>query len=189
MAFGDSPEKQPEKKMKKAIIFWLLLVSSPVLAGPEEKINQALYKSYIVAIRNSIGSRLFRKLYMYDKDADRVVEVLGNGNLSCAYFVSSILRHFGLIDNIRVNVGETALALKAQGWQTAQKPVPGSVIIWNTAYFKKSKSWHGHIGFFISPARAISTSSRLGCPAIHNLRPNGRKIIEILRHPRLSAGK
>lgn len=174
--------------MKKTIIFCLFFAPSIVFAGPEEKINQALYKSYIAAIKNSIGSRIFRKLYLYDKDADRVVEVLQNGNLSCAYFVSSVLQHFGLIDGFRVNVEETIAAMKAQGWQIIKKPVPGSVIVWNKAYFKQSKSWHGHIGFFIGPARAISTSSRLGVPVIHNLRLNGRKIVKILRHPRLMEG-
>ncbi len=172
--------------MKKSIVFCLLLAFFPVLARAEEKINQALYKSYLAAIKNSIGSRIFRKLYMYDKNTDRVVEVLQNGNLSCAYFVSSVLHHFGLLDGIRLNVEETAAAMKEQGWQTIKKPVPGSVIVWNKIYFKKSKSWHGHIGFFVGPGRAISTSSRLGVPVIHNLRPNGRKIVEILWHPRLS---
>ncbi len=176
-----------EGEMKKTIIFCLFLASSQALAEPEEKLNIVLYKSYLAAIQNSIGSRMFRKLYMYDKDADRVVEVLQNGNLSCAYFVSSILHHFRLIDNFFVNVEDTAAAMKAQGWQTIQKPVPGSVIVWNKVYFKKSKSRHGHIGFFVRPGRAISTSSRLGVPVIHNLRPNGRKIVEILWHPRLSA--
>jgi hypothetical protein len=172
--------------MKKLIVFCMFLMCSEALAGPEEKINQALYKSYVAAIKNSIGTRAFRQLYMYDKDADRVVEVLQNGNLSCAYFVSSTLHHFGLLDNFRVNVEETATAMKAQGWQTIKKPVPGSVIVWNKMYFKKSKKRHGHIGFFVGPHRAISTSSHLGYPVIHNLRPNGRKIIEILWHPRLS---
>lgn len=169
--------------MKKAIIFCLFFAYSNVLASKEEKMGQALYKSYIAAIKNSIGSRIFRKLYMYDKDADRVVEVLQNGNLSCAYFVSSILFHFGLISELNVNVQETAAAMKAAGWQTVKKPVPGSVIVWDKKYFKKSKAWHGHIGFFVRSGRAISTSSRTGYPVIHNLRPDGRKIVEILWHP------
>lgn len=172
--------------MGKAIIFCSFFVFSESLAGPEEKINQALFKSYIATIQNSIGSRMFRKLYMYDKDANRTVEVLQNGNLSCAYFASSILFHFGLINQLHINVQEMAAAMKAQGWRTVQKPVSGSVIVWNRVYFKKSKSWHGHIGFFMKPGRAISTSSNLGVPVIHNLRPNGRKIVEILWHPRLT---
>lgn len=174
-----------EEKMGKAIIFCSLLVFSEASAGPEEKINQALFKSYIAAIKNSIGARTFRQLYLYDQDADRVVEVLQNGNLACAYFVSSILLHFGLLDNFYVNVEEAIAAMKAKGWRSAKRPVPGAVIIWAERRFRKNARPHKHIGFYIGPGRAVSNSSRTGYPVIHNLRPEGRKIIEILFYPKL----
>lgn len=177
------------KSLKKSALAMIVLCfsSAPAVAKevPQNSPQFAFFKSYITTIRNSVGTRTFRQLYLYDKDADRVVEVLQNGNLACAYFVSSILHHFGLLGGFLVNVDETVVAMKLQGWQTVEKPVPGSVIVWDKKCFKKSGKCHKHIGFFIKPGRAVSNSSGRKYPAIHGLRPDGRKIVEILFYPPL----
>lgn len=171
--------------MKKVIVFCLFLAPFGAMASPAEKPVIVLYKSYLATIKNSIGSRFWRNLY-YQRQNGRTADMLQNGNLSCAYFVSSILLHFGLLREFQSEVGATVAAMKTGGWQIIEKPVPGSVIVWSRMYFQKSKTWHMHIGFFLGPGRAVSNSSRTGYPAIHNLRYQGRKIVEILWHPRLA---
>lgn len=172
--------------MRKALVFCLILVSSEALARPEERPAMVLYNSYLAMIKNSMGGRLWRNFY-YQKKNGRAADMLQNGNLSCAYFVSSILLHFGLIKEFQVEVGETVAAMKEAGWQPIEKPVPGSVIVWGNRYFKKSRTWHKHIGFFLGPGRAVSNSSERRYPIVHHLRYKGRKVEGFFWHPRLAA--
>ena len=47
------------------------------------------YESYLKMIKNSVGMRMFRNLYM-EIDGKKI-DVTHNGILSCSYFVSNIL--------------------------------------------------------------------------------------------------
>lgn len=173
----------------RTIALTLFLFLLPLYAGAEPtSLKLALFKSYIVTIKNSIGARAYRNFY-YEFPNGRVMDVLQNGNLSCAYFVSSILFHFGLIGQLHIKVEDAVAAMKTAGWQIAESPAPGDVVVWGRMYFKKSNSWHMHIGFYIGRNRAISTSSQTGFPVIHHIRYRGRKIAEYLRHPALEEKK
>lgn len=173
--------------MKATAIAVILCLTAPVKA--EETLPRlALYKSYMSAVKNSAGSRFFRNLYYVEKDG-RVPEVLQNGNLSCAYFVSTILRHFDLIGKWRVGVDEVVEEMKRYGWTAVVTPRPGDVIVWGKKCFKKSKKCHKHVGFIIGKGRAVSNSSGRKYPAIHGLRPDGRKIEGYFRHQRLEEEK
>lgn len=173
--------------MIKAIVFCFLLASSQALARTAEKPITVLYKSYLAMIKNSIGGRLWRNLY-YQKKNGRAADLLQDGNLSCAYYVSSILLHFGLIREFQAEVGETVAAMQEAGWQKIDKPVSGSIIVWKNRYFEKSGTWHKHIGFFLGPGRAVSNSSERRSPAVHHLRYKGRKVESFFWHPRLAEG-
>lgn len=147
-----------------------------------------LFLSYIKMIKNSVGSRVYRSLYF--KVKRNPWDVLGNGNLSCAYFVSTILRHFDLIKDWRTSVDELVAEMKKNGWRPIKKPKIGSVIVWGSRYFSDSGERHGHIGFYIGNGWAVSTSSKKRCPVIHHWKkePTGkrkRKITKILWHPKL----
>ncbi|MDE2021814.1 MAG: hypothetical protein KGI71_02745, partial [Patescibacteria group bacterium] len=48
-----------------------------------------LFPSYSAAVQNSIGTNLFRSLYY--RINGKTIDVLDNGDLSCAVFVSSVL--------------------------------------------------------------------------------------------------
>ena len=124
-----------------------------------------LYDSYIAFIKNSVGSRLFRNFYARVDNKKR--DVLKNGELSCAIFVSSILVMFNLLQRIHGTVTGTVKDLKESGWTQIKKPRLGSVIIWEPKEFDKGDI-HKHIGFYIGSKKAISNDSRLGYPIIHN---------------------
>lgn len=168
--------------MKYIALFFILLFSVP--ASAEGKPELMLFRSYLATIRNSVGARIFRNIY-YRYESGRVKEELENGNLSCAYFVSSTLHHFGLLEEFYLSVTETADAMKKNGWKIIEKPVSGSVIVWDKKYFRHSRKWHGHIGFYIGRGRAISTSSWRGYPVVHSVKSWRRKIVEILWHEKL----
>lgn len=156
----------------------------PFLEKPRPSL--AIFRSYITAIKNSFGAKIYRNRY-YNEPDGRVVDVLGNGNLSCAYYVSSVLHHFKLVDDIYLSVADTAGAMKKNGWKNISEPVPGSVIVWDKMFFKSSAQYHMHIGFYLGRGRAMSNSSHYKYPAIHHWKRGARfrKIKEILWHEKL----
>ena len=87
-----------------------------------------LLKSYLAVAKASVGSNIFRRLYY--KIGNREIEVLGDGNLSCATFVSFVLKIFSLVPEIHTTVKETEKDLRRVGWHTIKKPRPGAVIVY-----------------------------------------------------------
>lgn len=122
-------------------------------------------KNFIECIRNSIGTQMFRSYYVDG------VDVLENGNLSCAYYVSSIMLMFKLIDRPHFRVDGTIKAMVNTGWQEIEHLRPGCVVIWNPI-FQNGKS-HFHIGFYIGDGQAISNRSSLGSIGVHPLHYSG----------------
>ncbi|MBU1180382.1 hypothetical protein KJ885_05555 [Patescibacteria group bacterium] len=147
-----------------------------------------LSRSYLKMIENSRGSRIYRNLYFRIKG--KTSDALENGNLSCAYYVASVLKHFDLIKEFRTLVDELVIEMKKHGWQSVKEPKPGSVIVWEKVYFPASGEWHGHIGFYVGKGWVISNSSKRGYPVRHYWRREPvsgrwRKVVEILWHPKL----
>lgn len=144
------------------------------------------FKSYLRTIKNSRGSKVFRNVYF--KINDEVRDVLKDGNLSCAYFVSSILKHFDLIKDLRTSVDGLVEELKENGWTEINEPKLGSILVWEKVYFSGSGKWHGHIGFYIGKGWAISNSSKKRYPVKHYWRREPvsgrwRKVKSIFWHP------
>lgn len=147
-----------------------------------------LLPSYLAVIKNSVGSKLFRNRFYFING--KALDVLENGNLSCAYFVSSVLYHFGLTGQVHTTVVGTKEDLLKSGWLEINKPKIGSILIWESKYFSQSDSWHMHIGFYIGGGKAISTSSKAGTPIKHHWKKDDatgtkRKVLQILWHKAL----
>lgn len=73
-------------------------------------------KNYLVSIRNAIKSPMFRNLFVMD-DTGNEYDILENGNLSCAFFVSSMLYIFQLIDGPHTTVHSTIDKMIEFGWK------------------------------------------------------------------------
>lgn len=135
----------------------------------KQKVIPILFDTYIAVIKNSAGSKMFRNSYA--KINGKKTDILKNGMLSCAFFVSSILVLFKLIKEIHVTVNGTIRDLKKSGWKSAsggKKPRIGSVLVWEKIDFG-NKNFHKHIGFYIGNNKAISTNSlKKGQPRIHH---------------------
>ncbi len=139
--------------------------------------------TYLAVVRNSVGSKMFRNLYVrIDGKKEDITE---NGNLSCAIFVSSILFLFKLIKEVHATVNGTTRDLKEFGWQEIKKPKNGCVLVWAEKDFGQG-SKHKHIGFYVGNKKAISNNSKYGYPKEHGWNIfDGRKIEAIFWHPNL----
>ncbi len=142
-----------------------------------------LLKNLLTVARASAGSNAFRKLH-YSIDGHEI-EALRDGDLSCAVFVSFILKIFSLIPEIHTTVRATVADLERSGWKAVKMPRRGAVIVYKEKFFSKSGETHKHIGIFLGEGYAISNISKKRSPGIHEW--NYRPIEKILFHPRLNA--
>jgi hypothetical protein len=137
-------------------------------------------KSLKALIQNSLGSKFFRSIYF--NVSGKPKDILENGNLSCAFYVSVILKILGLISEIHTTVKSIISDLEKSGWQKTKKPAFGAVIVWEPA---PPKSKHYHIGFCLNSKKAVSNSSKKRCPIIHDINYQNRKIKAIYKFKEL----
>ncbi|MFA7285199.1 MAG: C39 family peptidase, partial [Candidatus Absconditabacterales bacterium] len=149
-------------------------------------------------IRNSVGVPLWKHLFV-DYQNGNSKDILQDGNVSCAYFVSCVLKTFGLSPASYANVLSTEKALLQYGRQAidpATRPqdiLPGSVIVRSQQsgeekqdIYGNARSGHYHIGFYIGGSQAISNMSdrfvaqglELGVPQQHHYTYNDRRPIK-----------
>lgn len=140
--------------------------------------------TYLAVIRNSLGSGMFKQLFM--RLNGKKTDIMRNGDLSCAYYTSAILALFGLIKEVHATVDSTIADMKRNGWVEIQQPKVGCVLVWQETHFEKSGEMHKHIGFYVGKGRAISNSDKKRVIADHPYRIyNGRGLAQMLWHPNL----
>jgi hypothetical protein len=150
--------------------------------NPSPKISPLIKETYLAAVRNSTGSRLFRNLYA--KVNGKKTDILKGGELSCAFFVSALVSLLGLCKRIHSTVDGAVLDLKESGWSEIAQPRVGSIVVWEPLHFEGEE--HRHIGFYVGNHKAISNSSTKKTPARHDLTYDGkRKVIQILWNNKL----
>ncbi len=130
--------------------------------------------SYLAAIQNSVGSRLWQNFYVVAGDGK--VDVMKSGGLSCAFYVSTILSMFGLINSVHATVKSTIEDLKENGYIETQTPIKGDIIIWEAQNFEGET--HSHIGFWWNETTAVSNSDLNGFPIFHSINFFGSRKIE-----------
>ncbi len=150
-----------------------------------------LKDTYLAMIRNSVGSNLFRTLYA-EVDGKKE-DILRDGDVSCAYFVSSILYHFKLLKEVHATVSGTTRDMEASGWTTTDKPVPGAVVLWEKIK-QRDEEMHEHNGFVLNEKTAVSSRFEYRIPIEHPLhyaaQAEGnpvRKVAAIYIHPFLTS--
>ncbi|MEK7506550.1 MAG: hypothetical protein AAB566_00640 [Patescibacteria group bacterium] len=123
-----------------------------------------LLDSYLATIKNGVGTKLFRNLFVRTDNKRR--DILENGRLSCAVFTSAILLMFGLIKESHATVSGLIKDLEKSGWKKIAKPRPGAILIWDYQNFGKER--HRHSGFYIGDRQAISNSKTKRSPSKHH---------------------
>lgn len=126
-----------------------------------------LLKNFLSVAKNSDGSKLFQKLYFSDNGKTK--EILKNGDLSCAFFVSSVLKIFSLIGNIHATVGGTVKDMLDSGWEPVARPRPGAVVLWGPQETNDG-TIHSHVGICLSGSKAISNRAEKKTPVVHGLK-------------------
>jgi len=116
-------------------------------------------------IQNSVGTKMYRSNFMINGEGK--TDITKDGELSCAFFVSSVLYHFGLLRSLHASVDGTVKDLEMSGWEKVREPKEGSILVWD---FETSKNGsHRHVGFYVGGDKAISNSSEKRAPEIHQL--------------------
>lgn len=130
----------------------------------EAQVIKNLPKSILSAIKNSIGSHTWQNFYASVDGVEK--DVMQGGELSCAYYVSSILATFGLIDRAHATVPSLVENLPQYGWRKVKTPKPGDLLVYKNREFNGTP--YPHIGFYIGANRAISNSAKEKVPVEHD---------------------
>lgn len=146
----------------------------------ENKMHLLTHKNYFIAIKKSVGTQIFQNVFAEINGEEK--DITQDGELSCAYFVSSILMMFHLIDINKAPHSTISGAIKnmeKSGWKniSADNLEEGDVIVWNKIIDVDDEE-HQHIGFYIGKSLAVSNSSKKRIPDEHHYTYNGKRGIE-----------
>jgi hypothetical protein len=140
-------------------------------------------ESYVAYIKNSVGTKMFQS-YFVKKDG-KVLDVLKKGRLSCAVYVSTLLRSFGVIDKLHFTVARTADDLIESGASkikpTLKDLKPGDVLVWVS--IQTQGGVHNHIGFYLGNGVAVSNSDKKLMVVKHHYLFKGKRKIELALRP------
>jgi hypothetical protein len=121
----------------------------------ENKLRRLQHKTYLQVIRNSVGTKMFRNWYLKTPDEGEF-DAMRDGEDSCAFYVSSVLKIFDKVSAIHGTVESTIKDLEKTGWQKVSELKAGDVLVWEAQKF--SNRDQAHIGFYIGDNKAVSTS-------------------------------
>ena len=147
------------------------------------------YKNYLTVIKNSADSKIFQHIYVLENSKEK--DILKGGKLSCAYYVSCILKLFNLINqeiSPHAMVGGLVKNILNSGWKETKKLKTGNILLWEKKKYPNGKL-HYHLGFYLGKNKAISHRDKKKAPIIHHYTygqtENGqpkRRIIKIFTH-------
>lgn len=116
-------------------------------------------ETYLKMIENSVDSKIFNSIVVQDED-EEVYDLLGDGEFSCATFVSGVLVLQGLIPKVRATVKNlrTELIENEKFIQIDEQEIQvGDIIFWQEFEFPDG-SKNAHAGFYVGGDTAVSTS-------------------------------
>ncbi len=142
------------------------------------KIVVRVFETYLAVVENSIGSKSFQTL-IATVDGKQM-DLMQGGEFSCAFFVSSILKLFGLAKEVQATVSSTIADLEMSGWKTVKIPKKGDILVWEEKQFDDEA--HRHIGFYMGDDMAISNSFKRKVPVKHHWMKEKDRRIELIFH-------
>lgn len=130
--------------------------------------------------KNSLGSKMFQTL-LAEREKEKV-NILKGGDVSCAYFVSILLKIFDLVETPHATVSGLEKDLLKSGWSKTQDMLPGTILIWESAKQAEDEA-HEHVGIYIGNDKAISNSYKELTPVEHHVTfDTKRKVRAIYTH-------
>lgn len=153
---------------------------------PDSNITTLRKETYLKAIENSVGSRMFNSLFVRFEDSGKTADVLNDGMYSCAFFASSILCILQAIDKPHTTVeGLMKVLAESADWQNveAKDIAAGDVIFWEKMKFDDG-SENAHVGFALAGNEAVSTDYKKKAVARHPILSDdtGRAIEAVYRY-------
>ncbi len=111
-----------------------------------------LRPTYLHFIRKMVGCAAYSYLPIIQEDGTN--DVVSGGRYSCAYFVLSVLQHFGLVELWNTWMREVEPLLRAASWQeiSQEEMLPGDIILYDT------HDGNEHVAFYDGDDQAISTA-------------------------------
>jgi hypothetical protein len=157
---------------------------------PDRNVERLPKETLLKMIENAPDTRLFRSLFVRDKDTGVVEDATNNGEYSCAFFVSGLLTLAGYLPRIHGTVKGLRKKLQELNYEIISEDMmqPGDIIFWEKMMFPNGLE-NEHVGFVLNKETAISTSFKKQQVVSHPLvTPGGvskepRKITLILRAP------
>ena len=137
----------------------------------DSKLEICTRETYLKNIEDSVGSEQFRSLFA-QREGGEVKDILEDGNLSCAYFVSSVLCLFDMIDKKRATVRSLKIFVESdERWDKVSlaEVEPGDLVFYTGREFTPGNT-HAHVGFVINNHEAVSTSDQTKAVAKHPLK-------------------
>jgi hypothetical protein len=138
------------------------------------------FDNYMSVIEKSAGTNMFRDWYCTVNGEKQ--NVTKNGDLSCALYVSSLLRMFGLVNETQITVHRAIAEMERCGWRAITEPKRGAVVVWDERETETGIQ-RKHIGFCLGNGNAISNRDEQGSPMIDKL--DYRPILSYLWHTNL----
>jgi hypothetical protein len=149
-----------------------------VIPNQDEKTVEPLYfDTYLAVVRNSVGANSFKNFYALVSGERK--DILEDGRLSCAYFVSSVLHQFQLIKTPHTGINGTVSDMEDSGWIKIAEPREGAVVLWEEREDGRGER-HKHIGFYVGNDTAISNSEAEGMLVAHHWTYNGEREAEAI---------
>jgi hypothetical protein len=142
------------------------------------------FDTYLAVINNSVGSKAYQNFFALVDGEKR--DIIENGDMACAYFVSSVLHQFRLIAYPHTMVPGLVKDMEMSGWKKIDEPRVGAVVVWEP---NQESGEREHAGFYVEPDQVISNNSSEGNPIKHHWtygEKDGqpiRKITAIYWHP------
>lgn len=118
-------------------------------------------ETYLKMIENADGARIFNSLFVRRENSDKTEDILNDGELSCAFFVSNLLFIFGWVNAPHTTVKSMREVLLGNEWEDVgvNNIQQGDILFWEEMIFDDGDA-HSHIGFALNEAEAISTSEK-----------------------------
>lgn len=148
----------------------------------QQIIEKQLFQTYIAVFSNAENTKMFKNGFVLING--NLTDVMRSGELSCAFFVSSVLKIFDVIGSMHATVKSTVTDLNKSGWIEVNSIKTGDVIVWQPTKIGDDET-HVHIGFAIDTHQAISNDFKTGTPKKHMIsggnHNSSRKIASIYR--------
>ena len=136
-----------------------------------------LNETLLSVVRESVGSNMFRHLYAVTGGEKK--DILDDGDLACAFYVSSILSMFGLLESQHATVNGLVKDLEQSGWKKVEELQEGAVIIWEEQAQAHDEE-HRHAGIYVGNDRAVSNSFEKKVPKEHHWTYNDTRGVEAI---------